>query len=268
MDGILNLGPLAIATDRALALVAVWAFVSIGAIVAARTGTKSGRVTWIAVVIGIVAARIGFILENLSAYMIEPWTMVAIWQGGFSPWPGVAAAAVTIVAMLGRQRATAAMIAALASLSLTHAAVAAATAPDAKPLPVGIGLETLAGRSISLDSMRGQPFVLNLWATWCPPCRREMPMVLDVAKGSSVPVLLVNQGEPAGRVTAFLSINDMPGDAIVLDTTQRVAAATGARAYPTTLFVDGAGRIVRAHAGEISRAALTAAIRDLERTKS
>lgn len=268
MDGILNIGPLAIATERAVALIAIWAFVGIGAIIAARTGTKAGRAAWIAAIVGIIAARIGFILENLPAYLVEPWTMIAVWQGGFSPWIGVAAAAVTILATLGHQRATAAMMAALAGLSLTHAAVAAASAPDAKPLPAGIGVETLAGQTLALDAMRGQPFVLNLWATWCPPCRREMPMVLDVARGSSVAVLLVNQGEPAGRVQAFLASNGMAGDAIALDASQRVAAATGARAYPTTLFVDADGRIVRIHAGEISRAALTAAIRDLERTLS
>ena len=91
-------------------------------------------------------------------------------------------------------------------------------------------------------------------------------MLLDVAKGSHTPILLVNQGEPAGRVRSFLSINDMGSDAVALDADQRVSAATGARAYPTTLFIDAGGRIVRIHSGEISRAALSAAIRDLERT--
>ena len=89
-------------------------------------------------------------------------------------------------------------------------------------------------------------------------------MVLEVAKASSVPVMLVNQGEPAGRVISFLSTSDMAGDAVILDPTQSVASAAGSRAYPTTLFVGGDWRIVRVHSGEISRATLTAAIRDLE----
>ncbi len=266
MDGILKLGPLMIATDRALALVAIWAFLTIATLVTAQTGRNVGRAAWIAVAVGIVAARIGFILENLPAFLTEPWTMLALWQGGFSSWIGVGAAAATLLAMLRRQRATGFMIVSLAGLALTHSAVTAATAPSIKAFPSGISLATTTGQVLSLDAMRGKPFVLNLWATWCPPCRREMPMLLDVAKGSRTPILLVNQGEPAGRVRSFLSINDMGSDAVALDADQRVSAATGARAYPTTLFIDAGGRIVRIHSGEISRAALSAAIRDLERT--
>ncbi|MEZ0494933.1 redoxin domain-containing protein [Sphingomonas sp. IW22] len=266
MDAILRLGPLMIATDRAVALVAIWAFVSIGALVAARTRSPAGRVAWTALLIGIVAARAGFVVQNLSGFMVEPWAILALWQGGFAPWIGAGAAAAVVVGMLGRQRATGLLLAPIVGLSLAYMAIGALTAPDPRPLPRGLTLQTLAGKPVSVDAMRGRPFVINLWATWCPPCRREMPMVIDVARGASVPVLLVNQGEPAERVGVFLSANDLAGDAIFLDAGRRVAAVTGASAYPTTLFVDAAGNVVRVHAGEISRAALSAAIRDLERT--
>lgn len=262
----LQLGPLAMAADRAAAVLAIWAFVGIGGLVASRADTKAGRVSWVAAGVGIVAARIGYVLENLSAYLVEPWTMLALWQGGFSPWAGVAAAAATVVAMLGRQRAGVVLIGALAALWMAHGALTALTAPATRAMPDGIALATVDGQSFRLDSLRGQPFVLNLWATWCPPCRREMPMLVDVAQSSTVPILLVNQGETAGQVKEFLSDNRLPGESVALDTTQRVAAATRARAYPTTVFVDADGKIVGVHAGEISRAALTAAIRDLERT--
>ncbi|UZK70601.1 TlpA family protein disulfide reductase [Sphingomonas sp. S1-29] len=251
--------------DRALALIAIWAFLSAGTIIAAQTESRAGRVAWIAVGIGIVAARAGFIFQNMGAFLVEPWTIIALWQGGFMPWLGIAATAATVIVTLGRQPATAYLIGALIALSLTHVAVGAATATKPKPLPSTIVLRSMAGAEVALDTMRGQPFVLNLWATWCPPCRRELPMLMDVAGNTDVPVLLVNQGEPAGRVRAFLSINDLPGGSVILDTEQRVAAATGARAFPTTLFVNADGEIARVHTGEISRAALTAAIRDLER---
>ncbi|MFP5455258.1 MAG: prolipoprotein diacylglyceryl transferase family protein [Alphaproteobacteria bacterium] len=257
-----------IATDRALALVAIWAFLSIGALVARRTHRPASRVAWIALLVGILAARTGFVLANLSAFAVEPWSILAVWQGGFAPWVGVAGAAMAVVVMLGRQRASGYLLGALAGLSIAHAAASAATTPDPRPFPAGVTLKTMQGGVLSIDALRGRPFVLNLWATWCPPCRREMPMVIDVAGQSTTPILLVNQGEPAGRVNAFLSINDLASDAIVIDEAQHVAAAGGASAYPTTLFFDADGNVVRRHAGEISRAALTAAIRDLERTKS
>ncbi|WP_158049685.1 TlpA family protein disulfide reductase [Sphingomonas jeddahensis] len=253
------------ATDRALAVATVWTFLTVAAVVGARTDGNASRAGWIALLVGIVAARLGYVLENLSAFMVEPWTVIAIWQGGFSPWVGVGAAALTLLLRLGRSRAAGLMLGTLAALSLTHAAVSAAVAPKPRPLPTGIALASLAGEPVALDAMRGHGFVLNLWATWCPPCRREMPMVMDVAATASLPVLLVNQGEPAGRVKAFLSLHDMSGDSVLLDATQKAAAATGARAYPTTIFVDADGQIVRVRAGEISRAALTAGIRELER---
>jgi cytochrome c biogenesis protein CcmG/thiol:disulfide interchange protein DsbE len=265
MDGIISLGPFMIATDRALAVAAIWAFIIIATVIAARTGSDTARASWIAIGIGILAARLGYVLENLSAFLHEPWTVIALWQGGFSPWVGVAAAALWLLVRMGRCRATALMLGALGGLSLAHAAVSAALEPRARPLPAGLQLTSLTGNSVALDAMRGQGFVLNLWATWCPPCRREMPMVIDVAETSSAPVLLVNQGERAERVRAFLSTNGMPGDAVLLDGSQRVAGATGARAYPTTIFVDADGEIVGVHAGEISRAALTSGIRELER---
>ena len=90
-------------------------------------------------------------------------------------------------------------------------------------------------------------------------------MLVDVARSSPVPILLANQGERPEQVAAFLSAKGLKTDAVVLDRAQEAAAAVGARAYPTTVFVDAAGSIVQVHAGEISRATLSAEIRDLER---
>lgn len=265
MNGILRLGPLMLATDRALALLAIWLFLSLGAVIGARTGSRAARASWIALAIGIVAARIGFVAEHIAAFRIEPWNVIALWQGGFSPSAGIAAAAVTLVALLRWQRATGQLLALLAGLALAHAALVAATTPAPRDLPPALALEQLDGQRFAIDTLRGRPFVLNLWATWCPPCRREMPMLIDVARESQVPILLVNQGERGDRVRSFLRRNALAGDAVRLDPAGSIADALGVRAYPTTLFVDAGGRIVGMHSGELSRAALSAALRDLER---
>ena len=264
MDGVISLGPLMIATDRALALAAIWGFLGLGALVGARTGSRAGRAASVAVLAGIIAARAGFIIQNRDAFMVEPWSMVAIWQGGFAPLAGVAAAGGVVAIMLGRQGASGLMLAGLAAITLAHAGVAAAIAPEPRPFPAPLAVRAMSGETLDLDRLRGRPFVINLWATWCPPCRREMPMVIEVAAGAGIPVLLVNQGEDAARVRAYLAAQRLSADPVVLDPGQRIAAATGAAALPTTLFVDGDGRVVRRHAGEISRATLSAAIRELK----
>lgn len=265
MDGIVQIGPLMMATDRLIAVVAVWAFVAIASIIAVRMDSRAVRAGWIAALVGVVAARIGYILSNLDAFMTEPWTMLAIWQGGFSSWVGVGAAAIVIAIILGRSWASLVMIGALGSLALAHSVATSLLAPDVRPMPV-MALENLAGSETELG-VPGQPMVINLWATWCPPCRREMPMLIDVAQDSDVPILLVNQGESAATISTFLAQQGLAEGAILTDPESRLGQAIASPALPTTLFVDGTGNIVDLHTGEISRAALTAAIRQLQRTQ-
>jgi len=264
MDGVVQLGPLMFAADRLLAIALLWLFLGFGTWIGRRTGTRAARAAAIGVCIGIVVSRLAYVAENRTAFAIDPWTVVAFWQGGFNWWAGVAAAALVIVILLGFQRVTVAILTLLGVLSLVHAGTGYWYAAPARPVPEGIVLTYLDGRPLPVDTLRGQPFVVNLWATWCPPCRREMPMMIDVAGSSNVPVLLVNQREDPATITAFLMRERLAGGAVVLDPTGTLGDATHARAFPTTLFVDAAGRMRAIHAGEISRAALMAGIRDLE----
>lgn len=265
MDGFIQLGPLMLASDRLFAVAALWLFVSVGTWIGSRTRSRAGRAAWIAALTGVLVARLAYVAENFTAFAIEPWTILAFWQGGFTIWAGVAAAAAVIALSLGRRRATGGLLAALAALALAHMGMTHWLAPPARPLPQGIVLADMDGQPLPLDSLRGKPFVLNLWATWCPPCRREMPMLIDVAHGSKVPILLVNQHEGRTMIDAFLKRENLNAASIAVDPSGALSEATQAQAFPTTLFVDGSARIRTIHAGEISRAALTAAIRDLER---
>jgi thiol-disulfide isomerase/thioredoxin len=264
MDGTWSIGPLMIAADRALAVAAMWIFLAIGMLIARRTKAPAERAAGVALLAGVVAARLGFVAQHFSAFRAEPWSIIAIWQGGFAPTIGVAGAATAVLVVLGRQRATALLLGALVVLSLGHAGLTAAFAPEPRPLPRGLTVYNLGGAPVAIDTMRGKPFVLNLWATWCGPCRREMPMIIDVARQSNIPVLLINQREDRAAVRRFLTSEGLGGDAIALDPGGHVAVATMAGGYPTTLFVDSAGGIVHRHTGEISRASLMAAINDLE----
>lgn len=265
MDGVIQLGPLMLASDRLFAVVALWLFLSIGAWIGARTDSRAARAAWIAALVGVLGARLTYVAENFTAFAAEPWTIIAFWQGGFTIWAGIASAAIVIALMLRWQTATAGLLACLTVLALAHMGMTHWLAPSARSLPTGIVVARLDGKPLPLQSLRGKPFVLNLWATWCPPCRREMPMLIDVAKGSKVPILLVNQQETPATVTAYLGREKLAGSQVALDPVGALGEAIQAQAFPTTLFVDAAGQIRTIHAGEISRAALTAAIRDLER---
>lgn len=266
MGTVLQVGPFMLALDRAIAMALIWAFVAMGTVIATHTRAPASRAIWIATGIGIMVARAGYVTANVPAFAVAPWTILAFWQGGFAVWHGVVAAAVTLLVMLRASRAGGAAIAALATLALLWLGMERTVLrTPAIPFPAGLRLVALDGRPADLDRMKGRPLVINLWATWCPPCRREMPMLVEVASGSSIPVLLANQGETPGQVRAFLDKQGLPADSVRLDITSRIGAATGSKALPTTLFIDAGGMIRSIHHGEISRAALTAGIRDLER---
>lgn len=267
MPATLTLGPLALPLDRLAAIVALWAFLGLSGLIGARLRCPAaGRGGWLAVLVGLAAARTAWVGAYWRAYAADPWSIPAFWQGGFRVEAGVAAAAVAILATVRPRRAAGVLLAALFGVALAYGAATMALRSGAeRPLLPGLRLTTLDGRPLLLDRMRGRPFVLNLWAGWCPPCRREMPMVAQVAAQAPMPVLLVDQGEDAATVRAFLARQGLGTRGVVLDEGGAVARAGGATALPTTLFVDAAGRIRRRHVGEISRAALLAGMEELRR---
>jgi len=118
-------------------------------------------------------------------------------------------------------------------------------------------LLTLDERPVSLGSYAGRPVVLNLWASWCPPCRREMPVFEQAQKQfPDVAFVLVNQGESAQQAQAFLQSEGLDLTDVLLDPSSQAMQAMGSRGLPTTLFFDAQGRQVDSHLGEITMPSL------------
>ncbi|WP_322629100.1 redoxin family protein, partial [Halothiobacillus sp.] len=79
-------------------------------------------------------------------------------------------------------------------------------------------LVDLSGSPVDLQAQQGRPMVLNLWATWCPPCRREMPMMVDVAQAQDeVDIVFANQGETTESIGVFLEQSGLPPTGILRD---------------------------------------------------
>ncbi len=114
-------------------------------------------------------------------------------------------------------------------------------------------LMTPDGREISLSDFRGQPVLINFWATWCPPCRAEIPALEATARdynGQAV-ILGVDVQESADSVQAFISEFGMTYP-VVLDGDASVAQTYRVRAFPTSYLVDRRGVIVEIFAGPVS----------------
>ena len=103
--------------------------------------------------------------------------------------------------------------------------------------------------------------MLNLWATWCPPCRREMPAFEQAqAAFPNVAFVMVNQGENAQQAQAFLAREGLTLTDVLLDSSSRTMQEMGTRGLPTTLFFDVQGQLVASHVGELTIASLKDAI--------
>jgi thiol-disulfide isomerase/thioredoxin len=116
------------------------------------------------------------------------------------------------------------------------------------------------GRLLSLAS-DGRPMVVNLWATWCAPCRAEMPILARAQQlHADVRFVFVNHGEAAAVVDPWLAQQPYALHNVVLDVRQQLASQVGTSGLPTTLFVDAQGRIVQRHFGPLSTPSLAAAL--------
>jgi peroxiredoxin len=123
------------------------------------------------------------------------------------------------------------------------------------------------GNAVSLDQYRGKIVVMNLWASWCPPCREEMPDLQTVAREfakDGVVVVGVNQGESAERAAAFAQSLGI-GFPIWIDDAQRYGRVYAALGLPTTIVINRHGIVERGFDGPLTiqqmRDTLSAAVR-------
>ena len=128
-----------------------------------------------------------------------------------------------------------------------------------------IALRNANGETVQLADYKGGPLVINLWATWCPPCRREMP-VLESAQRQrpDVTFLFVNQAESMQSVATYLATQGLNLDNVLFDASGRLGQAVGSMALPTTLFYQPDGRLINSHLGELSQASLARAMERFE----
>jgi len=126
-------------------------------------------------------------------------------------------------------------------------------------------LPSLAGEQVALSNYRGQVILVNTWATWCPPCKAEMPAIHEFYQAhqdDGFVVLAVNSQEDAATVQQFISAQGFTFP-VLLDIQASVLDQYKVRGLPTSFIIDRDGVIRYVHTGAITPKQLEDAIRPL-----
>ena len=255
----LNIGPLSLPITLFLMLVALLVAAGVGRLVGGSQRTGVGNIAIDMLVAAVLVARIAFVSIWFDTYRNSPWSMLDIRDGGFTPWAGMMAALLVAFWRAWRRPALRRPLAfGLAAGAVAWGGLFGAIRMMENTTVPQASVTTLAGEPMNLAALaRGKPMVVNLWASWCPPCRREMPVLAAAQKQqTSLSFVFVNQGEDGETAQHYLTAAGLDLANVVIDPGTALGREVGSGALPTTLFYDANGRLVDTHLGPLSAASL------------
>ena len=261
-----TVGPLAVPLSPLLLLISVL----IGLLVAALVGRKNKvSVTdpLLTILLGsLLFGRLVFVVRFADSYK-SVWQMLDIRDRGFDLAATLLAAILILVWLLWRRRLQRKpLLAGVLTVALLFGAFSSVLyfGRQQASLPA-ISFEQLNGDSVNLAALgQGRLTVVHLWATWCPPCRREMPVLQQAEQQyPDVRFVLLNQREHPEIVQQYLQHAGLQFQHLLLDRQGLVATQLGAHGLPVTLYFGADCQLLQSHMGELSAASLAQALQQL-----
>ncbi len=142
-------------------------------------------------------------------------------------------------------------------LAITAAGILAMTAVQAADKPADLALTDLDGKKVRLRDYRGKLVVLNFWATWCVPCRAEMPLLVEAEKRFRDRITFIgaslDESKSRTRIPDFMKRHQIEFTVWTGARGDDLAKLSMGEAVPATAFIDAEGRIVARVSGEIRK---------------
>ncbi|CAB3629018.1 TlpA disulfide reductase family protein [Achromobacter pestifer] len=270
MTPAIRIGPLVIPSELAVLIAAI----AVG-LLAARllnrqrdTANEVSALLWQALIAGLLVARLAFVWQYRDHYLPDPIKMLDVRDAGWNGVAGLAAAWLyAVIAMFRRSLPRAAMLGGLVLASAVWFGGGRwlAPTPQAQPALAALPVQQIDGAPAALSAFQGKPTVINLWASWCPPCRREMPAFATAqAANPDVNFVFLNQAEAPPVVAKFLEQHAPSLHNVLLDAAGEASRQFSNRGLPATLFLDAQGRLVDLRVGELSTASLAQRLESLQ----
>jgi len=258
----ITLGPLLISLPRLYAIVCALALLVSTRYLLGLPQRRHQRWFLGLVAVWLVAARFGHVALHIDSFSVAPLAALKVWQPGYQGLWGLAAGLVwTAWTLRGRLIAMGGAIALLVGASSLWL-VLVTLAPlgndmSIKALP-DVTLEDIDGNSVHLPSLADDHdrIIVNLWATWCPPCLREMPLLAEADQREGVGVVVANQGEELLPIVRYLDEQQLSFRYALRDPGQMLMSIVEAPGLPTTVLFDGDGNALDIHVGELTQAHL------------
>ncbi|KAK43742.1 hypothetical protein BG58_30860 [Caballeronia jiangsuensis] len=258
----MQIGHFAIPLPPLIFLLAVFAALSVAGVLGSNHASLEVDVAMV-IGIGLLVARLVFIARYADDYG-DLLKIADIRDRGFDAPFGLVGSALTLFWRLAKKDAQRLpMICALLAGAAVYGSGQVLATQLVPPELPRASLPT-TNNSIETIEVSGRPVVVNLWASWCPPCQAELPVFAQMQQQArDVIFIFLNEDRDPTRVRRYLDARGIRLDHSLLDSHGNVAAQLQAHGFPTTLFYDRTGHLVEAHLGPFSRATLTDALKRL-----
>lgn len=256
-----SLGPFLFSVAVVALVLGVFAALGTAGFMARRDFADVGAPLWWLLLAALCAARLTYVVRFWSSYSAHPIDIINARDGGFDVVTGLlvlAAGAGILIWRKPRWRMSLpiSMLAGVAIWALVLGAAMKLQDAAHPPMPALV-LNDRHGQAVPLTSLAGKPMVINLWATWCGPCRREMPVLVEAQQTrTDVRFVFADQGESTAQIRRYLQDHDLSPQHVLVDINSELSQHYRAPGFPTTLFFDAEGQLKDMHIGELSHATL------------